>query len=298
VADSDSSPSSEIVPGRSWRHFARVLPFASLLLLAGFGRCGGDATSGPVVTPLDAGTLLWSDEFEGTIGSAPDPSNWNYDVGTGSGGWGNNQLEYDTDSTANIYLDGSGHLAITALHVSKDGSSYTSGRINTAGKFAQTYGRIEASIKLPEGAGLWPAFWMLGCTNGTSWPMCGEIDIMEQQGQAPTVNHGSMHGPAYSGGGALTAKYYLTSGTFADGFHLFAIDWTADEVDFSVDGTVYEQQKKSDLLAKNKQWVFDHDFYVIVNLAVGGNFVGSPNAGTAFPATMLVDYVRVYGPAQ
>jgi beta-glucanase (GH16 family) len=306
VADTNSPPSSEIAPGRSWRHFARALPFASLLLLAGFGRCGDAQPIGTISSDGGAGSgvLVWSDEFDGDAGSPPNPANWTAEKG--GDGWGNKQLEYDTDSIENASLDGHGHLAITALQKAYMGNAYTSARINTAGKFEQAYGRFEASLKMPQGQGLWPAFWLLGATAGQpSWPGCGELDIMEAQGQKPTVNHGSMHGPGYSGGGALTAQYGSTS-SLAEGFHTYAIDWTANEVDFSVDGTVYEVINKRDANGNcpnsgncppgGDKWVFDHPFFVILNVAVGGNFVGAVNA--TFPQTMLVDYVRVYGPAQ
>ncbi len=272
----------------------RVIPLCGLIFSAAFGRCaGGDVTQAP--PPPDAGMLLWSDEFDGDAGSPPDTNNWSPDVG--GSGWGNSQLEYDTDFTHdNVQLDGQGHLAIIARRESFGGNGYTSGRITTHGHFESHFGRFEASIQSPVGQGIWPAFWVLG-DNGKPWPTCGEIDIMEEQGQNIYVNHGSMHGPGYSGGGAISAQY-RSSAALDDGFHLFAIDWLENEVDFSVDGIVYNRVTPDNVPAGD-QWVFnDHDFYIILNVAVGGNYVGSPSSSTVFPQTMLVDYVRVYGPAQ
>jgi beta-glucanase (GH16 family) len=276
------------------------------LLLAGFAcggwaRCGGNATSDSATAtqppPDQQWMLVWSDEFDGDAGTPPDPTRWKHDVG--GNGWGNQQLEFDTDEAQNASLDGQGHLAITALHQNFGGNAYSSARINTSGLFEQAYGKFEASIQLPPGAGLWPAFWMLGANVDTDpWPACGEIDIMEYRGQAPTVVHGSAHGPNYSGGRAITASHALpANASFASGFHTFAVEWTPDRIDYRVDDTVYETITPANLPA-GSTWVFDHPFFVILNLAVGGNYVGNPDANTVFPAVMLVDYVRVYEQAQ
>ena len=276
----------------------RVLFAGLLLLCAGFGRCAGQPPADTAQPPLDAQwTLVWQDEFDGPAGSAPDPTRWRHDVG--GNGWGNQQLEYDTDRTDNAALDGQGHLVITARRENFGGNDYTSARINTSGLFEQAYGKFEASLKLPPGDGLWPAFWLLGANADTvPWPGCGEIDIMEYRGQQPTLVHGSAHGPGYSGGRALTASHGLpANAAFDDGFHVFAIEWTPDRIDYRVDDTVYETLTPANLPA-GTSWVFDHPFFVILNLAVGGNYVGNPDATTPFPATMLVDYVRVYQQAQ
>ncbi|NNE10145.1 MAG: glycoside hydrolase family 16 protein, partial [Gemmatimonadetes bacterium] len=151
--------------------------------------------------------LVWEDEFEGPAGQSPDPEKWNFDIGTG---WGNNQLEYDTDSPDNVSLDGEGNLAIVAREEEFLGSQYTSGRITTKGLFEKTRGRFEARIKLPVGQGIWPAFWLLGSNIDTvGWPECGEIDIMEYLGHEPRKVHGSIHGPGYSGGNPVTSSYVL-----------------------------------------------------------------------------------------
>jgi beta-glucanase (GH16 family) len=268
------------------------------IVCAGFARCGGTTAAPQTVGGSDGGwTLVWSDEFDGDAGTPPDPAKWRHDVG--GNGWGNQQLEYDTDQPANAQLDGHGHLAITALHENYGGNQYSSARINTAGLFEHAYGKFEASIQLPPGPGLWPAFWLLGSDVGQNpWPACGELDIMEYRGQQPTLIHGSAHGPGYSGGRAITASHGIPGGgSFASGFHTFAIEWSPNQVDFRVDDTVYESITPASIPAGDK-WVFDHDFFVILNLAVGGNYVGSPDSTTPFPATMLVDYVRVYEQSQ
>jgi len=235
--------------------------------------------------------LVWSDEFEGAAGSAPDPAKWDYDIGTD---WGNAQLEYDTDRPENVSLDGAGHLAITAREEPWLGRDYTSGRIHTNGHFAQQGGRFEARIRLPVGRGIWPAFWLLGGNFASvGWPACGEIDIMEYRGQEPRVLHGSLHGPGYSGGNALTSRFELSGGGFNWDFHVFAVEWTDDQITWIVDDTRYLTIRRSDL-PQGGAWVFDHSFFIILNVAVGGHFVGPPDATTTFPQTMLVDWVRVY----
>jgi beta-glucanase (GH16 family) len=236
--------------------------------------------------------LVWEDEFTGAAGVSPDSTRWRFDLGTG---WGNAQLEYDTSNPGNVSLDGSGHLAITARRENYLENEYTSGRINTRALFAQNGGRFEAKIRLPVGQGLWPAFWLLGADfESVGWPACGEIDIMEYRGQEPHVVHGSLHGPGYSGGSALTRRYDLPGVQgFDKDFHVFAIEWDSERVIWMVDGTPYHSVSQRDLPASGR-WVFNHPFFIILNVAVGGNFVGPPNAATAFPQTMLIDWVRVY----
>ncbi len=236
--------------------------------------------------------LTWSDEFNGSAGQLPDASKWNYDLG--NGGWGNQELENYTKNPENVSLDGSGNLVITAKSENLAGSSFTSARIKTQNLFSQTYGRFEARLKTPYGPGIWPAFWMLGSNAQTeTWPKCGEMDIMELKGQQPNINHGSIHGPGYSGGSAITDSYALLNNRFDSDYHVFAMEWNADKIDFFVDGYLYERIQKNDVSAKG-QWVYDHPFYLILNVAVGGNFVGFPTAQTPLPQKMIVDYVRVY----
>jgi beta-glucanase (GH16 family) len=272
-----------------------LLALFSLALTGWGGRCnGGDPLE---IDPEENGggefVLAWEDEFEGPAGQLPDSDKWGYDVG--GGGWGNAQLEYDTDRPTNVSLDGEGHLAITARRENYLGREYTSARINTKGLFTQERGRFEARIKLPVGQGIWPAFWLLGANFETvGWPDCGEIDIMEYRGQEPNILHGSLHGPGYSGGDAITQHYTLPGAEGFNGdFHVFAVEWEADTLTWFVDSTTYHVVTPSSL-PRGGSWVFDHPFFIILNVAVGGYFVGSPDATTTFPQTMLVDYVRVY----
>ncbi|MBD3401387.1 family 16 glycosylhydrolase [candidate division GN15 bacterium] len=261
-----------------------VLLFASLLLLAvGLVGCS-DSTSSE-----EEWQLVWQDEFTGPAGQSPDAGKWDYDIGTD---WGNAQLEYDTDRPENVSLDGNGHLAIVAREESYQQRNYTSARINTRDLFEPTYGRFEARMRMPSGQGLWPAFWLLGANiDSVGWPQCGEIDIMEYRGQEPLFVHGSLHGPGYSGQQAVTQRFSLVNDRFDTGFHTFAIEWRPNEIKWFVDGTLYHTATPADV---SGEWVYDHPFYIILNLAVGGNYVGPPDAGTSFPQTLLIDWVRVY----
>jgi len=267
---------------------------AAALIVCGwnFG-CGGSSnTTSTTPSPTPSASQSWADEFDGPANTLPDPSKWVYDLGNNNG-WGNRELETYTNSVQNVHLDGSGHLVI---HVDRSDSGYTSARIKTQGLLSARYGRIEARIRLPFGQGIWPAFWALG-TNITSvgWPQCGEIDIMENIGREPSINHGSIHGPGYSGGNSVTGLYTLPGGVrFSDDFHVFAIQWAAQTITFSIDGTAYKTVTPSSL-PPGASWVFDNPFFLILNVAVGGNFPGSPDASTAFPQEMIVDYVRVSG---
>lgn len=236
--------------------------------------------------------LIWQDEFEGPAGQLPDSSKWRFDLGTD---WGNLQLEYDTNRAENASLDGQGHLAITAREEEYLGQPYTSARIKTKGLFERARGRFEARIQLPVGQGLWPAFWLLGANiDQVGWPACGEIDIMEYRGQYPRQLVGTIHGPGYSGNSAIGSTHTLAQGGFNLGFHVFAIEWDETSITWYVDGFAYHHATPADL-PPGRAWVFNDPFFIILNVAVGGRWVGSPDASTVFPQTMLVDYVRVYG---
>jgi beta-glucanase (GH16 family) len=239
--------------------------------------------------------LVWSDEFSGASGSAPDPSKWKYDIG--GGGWGNNELEYYTNSRNNSYQDGAGNLVIKAIKENVGGMSYTSARLLTQGIFEQAYGKFEARIKLPYGQGIWPAFWMLGNNIGSvGWPNSGELDIMENIGREPSMVHGTVHGPGYSGANGIGNSYTLPNGQqFKDAFHVFSVEWEPAQIRWYVDGNLYNTFNKSQLVS-GQTWVFDHPFFMLLNLAVGGYWPGNPDATTTFPQTMSVDYVRVYTP--
>jgi beta-glucanase (GH16 family) len=237
--------------------------------------------------------LVMQDEFD--TDGAPNSTIWGYDLGTGNSltgaGWGNNELQYYTKRTENVKVE-NGYLLITAEKESYNGASYTSARLTTKGLFDQAYGRFEARIRLPYGQGIWPAFWLLGANiDEVGWPQCGEIDIMEYRGQQPTKLLGTVHGPGYSGGASITKSYSLLNDRFDTGFHIFGIEWGPKYINYYVDNVLYNQITPADVTG---EWVFDHPFYIIINLAVGGNFVGNPNSETVFPQTMLVDYVRVY----
>jgi serine/threonine protein kinase/beta-glucanase (GH16 family) len=243
--------------------------------------------------------LVWSDEFIGPAGGAPDASKWNHDIG--GSGWGNSELEYYTDSTANAELDGHGHLVITARNAAGSGLScwygpcrYTSARLNTLGRFAFEYGRISARIEFPRGQGLWPSFWAIGADFGSvGWPQCGMIDILSDHRSTSDTVYSGLVGPGYN---SLSSDS-SSSGTFAGSYHTFTADWYPDHISFFVDGHLYATKYRSQAGA---DWVFDRPFSLVLDLAVGGNQPGAPNARTTFPQQMLVDWVRVYqavGPA-
>jgi beta-glucanase (GH16 family) len=241
-------------------------------------------------------SLAWSDEFN-SRNPSPDTTKWVME--TGGGGFGNDELEYYTARPQNVVVR-HGNLIIGALsekYTGPDGVTrdYTSARLKTQTKFSQAYGRFEARIKIPRGQGLWPAFWLLGADiDKIGWPDDGEIDIMENIGKEPSVVHGTIHGPGYSGAGGIGSSYSLPHGLrFADHFHVFAVEWEPERIRFYTDGQLYATRTPKDLPA-GKKWVFDHPFFIILNVAVGGNWPGSPDSSTVFPQTMLVDYVRVY----
>lgn len=267
-----------------WLSFSGVAIACVALIMS----CNPDETQ--VVAQFQ--TISMHDEFSDD--GAPNSDIWGYDIGTGNNGWGNNELQYYTDRAANVVVE-NGMLKITAVKEAYEGAAYTSARLLTKGKFEQKYGRFEARIKLPWGQGMWPAFWMLGSDFDTvGWPQCGEIDIMENRGSEPTIIGGSLHGPGYSAGNSLTKAYELTNDRFDTGFHVFGIEWGEDYVNYYVDGVLYNQITRADVEEVKGQWVFDQPFFIIINLAVGGNYGGPPNDATVFPQEMLVDYVRVF----
>lgn len=265
------------------------------LSLAGFGLNISSTTANqPASGQL---TLVWSDEFSGANGSAPDPKYWTYDIG--GRGWGNQELETYTDRKTNAFVQ-DGNLVIQALkekHTGPDGITrdYTSARLKTQGLIDWTDGRFEARMKLPAGQGMWPAFWMLGSNIGqVGWPTCGEIDIIENIGKEPSTVHGTIHGPGTSGEYSVGAPYSLPGGAvFASDFHVFAVEWDAKAIRFYVDNNLYQTATSADLPA-GSTWSFNQPFFLLLNLAVGGSWPGNPDATTVFPQQMLVDYVRVH----
>ncbi|MGH3436419.1 MAG: glycoside hydrolase family 16 protein [Sciscionella sp.] len=283
------------------REPAALACLLALALSTVFG--GTAATSAAAIEPAitrpaaAAATTTFDDEFNKPAGTPADTGKWQLHTGDNVN---NREREYYTTSTRNAAQDGKGHLVITARKENPANyqcwygtCQYTSARLNTAGEFTQAYGHFEARMKLPRGQGMWPAFWMLGNNIGSAgWPMSGEIDIMENVGFEPGTVHGTIHGPGYSGANGIGSAYTLPGGQrFADGFHTFAVDWAPNKVTWSVDGVAYETRTPADV--GGNEWVFDHPFYLILNLAVGGYWPGDPNASTVFPQQLLVDYVRV-----
>ena len=245
-------------------------------------------------TPREPGPweMVWSDEFEGEAGTPIDVEKWAHDVG--GHGWGNDQLEYNTDRADNASLDGEGHLALVARKEDFGDNAYTSARITTRGRLSQEYGRFEARIKLPTGQGIWPAFWMLGSNFGeVGWPDCGEIDIMEFRGQHESIIRNSIHGPGHSGASNVGFEHVSPGAGLPEGFHTFAVEWEPRHIVWFLDGVKTFEVTPS-ALPPGGRWVYNHPFFLIMNIAVGGGFVGPPNGNTQFPQTMLVDYVRVY----
>jgi len=242
--------------------------------------------------------LTWSDEFNSANGSAPDSTKWTYDLG--GRGWGNQELQSYTSRTRNAQIQ-NGNLVITALQENYTGTdgigrNYTSARLKTQNLFTQAYGRFEARIKIPKGQGIWPAFWMLGNDiKQNGWPKCGEIDIMENIGREPGTIHGSLHGPSsVAHTSDLTSTVSVPAGqNYPGDFHIYAIEWEPGTVRFYVDSNNYATFTQGQWPAGG-QWVFDHPFFIIMNVAVGGVWPGSPDASTRFPEQMLVDYVRIY----
>ncbi|MFN2241934.1 MAG: family 16 glycosylhydrolase, partial [Anaerolineae bacterium] len=247
-------------------------------------------------------SLVWSDEFDEPAGTPPNAANWTHEIGDGAvnriPGWGNSELQYYTDSTENAATDGNGNLVITAREA--DGSlpcyygpcEYTSARLISSYKAEFAYGRIEARIRVPQGAGLWPAFWSLGTDIGeVGWPQSGEIDIMEFVGREPYEVFGTIHGPGYSGGASFGDTYTFDGPVYED-YHTFAIVWQPDLIEWYVDDILYHSATPADV-APN-EWVYNHPFYILMNVAVGGNFGGPVGEDTVFPQEMLVDYLRVY----
>jgi beta-glucanase (GH16 family) len=233
--------------------------------------------------------LAWHDEFDGT---ELDLKNWTFDIG--GGGWGNQELEAYTDRPENVRVE-NGMLVIEARREEElvGGREYSSARIKTQGLHAWQYGRIEARMKLPYGQGIWPAFWMLGDNiNRKMWPTCGEIDIMEFIGKEPDQLYATVHASGYSGGNGVGSSLTVPSAeSLRNDFHVYAIEWEANEIRWYFDDQQHFKITPEDVPA---EWAFDHPFFIILNLAVGGRWPGYPDETTVFPQFLYVDYVRVY----
>jgi beta-glucanase (GH16 family) len=241
-------------------------------------------------SPYGNYNITWSDEFNGTN---INNSTWTYDLG--GGGWGNNELEFYTGRTNNAFV-ANGLLHVVARKETTNGYSYTSARMKSQGLFSAKYGRIEWRAQLPSGTGFWPALWLLGTNISTiGWPGCGEIDVVENNGSSTSWVQGSLHS-----GSDSTAFYNFTDGSTTTNFHTYTLDWTTNAILFYVDGHLYQTQTSWGTSTANAYpFPFNQPFFLLMNFAVGGNYVGNPstttiNAGAAFPAEMLVDYVRIY----
>ena len=265
--------------------------------------CAGIGTAELTVTPIPTETpiptpewnLIWADEFDLPDGSTPDLNTWNYSKG--GNGWGNGELQYYTDRLENVYIE-DGMLVIEALEEQYMGRKYSSARLNTIVRAEFQYGRFEIRAKLPTTQGIWPAIWMMPTISRYgNWPAGGEIDILELIGSEPDRVHGTLHfGNPHE---SITGDYALPDGeTFDQDFHIFVMEWEAQEIRWYLDGQLYQRVKAD-------QWFtsypdapetapFDQSFHLIMNVAVGGNWPGSPDETSVFPQRMLVDYVRVY----
>ncbi len=280
VSDTTSEPTTTLAPTTT----TTVAPTTTI------------ATPEPIPPkPPEGMELVWSDEFDG---DDIDRSNWTFDIG--GWGWGNGEAQYYTDREENARVQ-NGILVIEARQERFENSSYTSARLKTEDLREFQYGRIEARLKVPEGAGLWPAFWMLGSSFerdeenplDSNWPFAGEIDIMEYVGREPDLILGTIHGPGYAGAGSLST-WNRQDYPIADDWHTYAIEWDFDGIRWFYDGEQYGE-KSRDVVGK-REWVFDQPFFIILNLAVGGLFPGPVGLDVEFPKYYYADYVRVYQP--
>lgn len=275
----------------SYKRLIALLPLVAILASIFLAPSSSGATS----------KYLWNQEFNSKKSSKLDSKIWNYDIGDGSLknliGWGNNEQQYYTDT--NAIIDGVGNLNIFAKRVVKPELKicyygdclFTSSRINTQGKFEFQYGRIETRIKMPAGEGTWPAFWALGSNIDTApWPESGEIDFIETLGRTPRTVLGTIHGPGYSGANGISGEY-TGSKSLAAAFHTYSVDWLPTSITWKIDGKVFQKVTK-EMVSPNK-WVFDQPFFLILNIAMGGNLGGFVPPEFKSPATMSVDYIRI-----
>ena len=280
------------------KYSSLVFLCALLLAVTGCSSASARQATGPESTAtlaptLDKWQLVWSDEFDEPDGSVPDPAKWNYT--TGGSGFGNGELQYYTDDPQNAYIE-NGMLTIKAENKTYMGRDYVSARLNTMVKGTWKYGRFEIRAKLPNTQGIWPAFWMLPANiNYGNWPASGEIDIMELIGREPGRVYGTLHygNPHESQQG----NYDLyDSKTFADDFHVFTLEWEPNQFRWYVDGNLFRTINQWFTSAPGRTFPapFDQPFYLIINLAVGGHWPGSPDSLSTFPQSLYVDYVRIY----
>jgi beta-glucanase (GH16 family) len=274
------------------RSGAKAVLIGVLLAAVGVGVAVAFAVHRP-----SARTLVWEESFSGASGALPS-SRWEFE--TGGAGWGNQELECYARTPANASTDGEGHLVITALHqpghVCSDGkvNDYTSSRITTWSSFSARYGRLAMRARIPTAPGTWPAFWALGRNiQKVGWPRSGEIDVMEADGRRADQVLGSVHGPTSAGAQWYITRFGRAGVDLSRDYHVYAVDWSADELVYSIDDKPYGTITRAAVEQKG-EWVFDHPFYLLVNLAVGGNLPGPPTAGTTFPQRYSIDWIRVY----
>jgi beta-glucanase (GH16 family) len=259
-----------------------ILLLSCIVLLVGCSSFRQD----PPEWEREGWTLIWHDEFDEEM---IDPNKWEIEIG--GHGWGNNEWQFYTDRLENVRVE-DGLLIIEAREERYIRRNFTSGRLKTQGLFTFTYGRVEARMNLPYGQGIWPAFWMLGeSVKDLGWPRSGEIDIMEHIGRKPTHIYGTVHGPGYSGGGGVGHFTTFPAGSLSENFHVYAIEWEPDEIRWYVDDDQFFKLTPDQVPG---EWVFDHPFFILINLAVGGNWPGYPDETTHFPQYLYTDYVRVY----
>ena len=272
------------------------------LISLAFGAVSAQA-SAPTAAKTVKEKLLWSQYFSEKAGTKMDKRYWTYDIGDGYG-WGNNEKQYYTDKRANLSTNGKGHLVITALKLDENNSGdqyrcflyldclYSSAKVVTRDKLGFKYGSISARIQNPEGVGMWPAFWMLGVPRSScdGWPSCGEIDIVEARGSAPYHAVSTLHGPGYSGGSGLSNYYFSGNDPLTTGFHTYRVDWLPNSIKFYIDDNYVGGDTKTTIAPKD--WVFNAEFYLIMNLAVGGNFDGGTLDETIQKAEMKIDWIK------
>lgn len=267
-----------------------------------FGSISANAASVKTATPVKE-RLLWAQYFGEIAGTQVNKKFWTYDIGDGYG-WGNNEVQYYTNKKANIATNGTGQLVITALKLDENNTGdqyrcfqyldclYSSAKVVTRGKLGFKYGSLSARIQNPEGTGMWPAFWMLGVPRSScdGWPSCGEIDIVEARGSAPYHSVSSIHGPDYSGGNAYSNYYFSGNEPLTDAYHTYRVDWLPNSITFYVDGKYVGGERKSTIAPK--AWVFNAEFYLIMNLATGGNFDGGALDESILKAEMKIDWIQ------
>jgi beta-glucanase (GH16 family) len=233
---------------------------------------------------------LWQESFDGDSEQALDTDIW--ELQTGGDGWGNNQLEYNTDRIDNVRLSGNGELEIVAQREEYENNAYTSGRIRSQESFALPGSRFEAHIKLPKGQGLWPAFWLLGSSfEEEGWPFCGEVDIMEFRGENPQEFLTTVHGPGFSGGSSVGSTHDLDIDLSED-YHTYAVEIDSEYIAWYLDDERIHSITNGSLAGG--EWIFDGEARMILNLAVGGNFLTDPTEDTPFPSKMSVDWIRYW----